>query len=184
MQSERMKRAGWACIASAIITIPILIMSFYAAYVEAKSANVILSLIVLFLFIYIFYSLKLFLNEQFDFHLVDAHIMALIYLNAGATFISVIATKLDVFLAICLLLALIASGIIMIAFSITLMKLEEPFGGLLKPFCYLAIAQGVCTASVVLILLGPLPSIAADIVLAIIFLRSADTVLAQTDKNT
>jgi hypothetical protein len=183
MQEKDMKTAGCICIVSAVTTFPILIMQYLAIFGENYPAQSILSFISLGLFIYIFHSLRRLLNEEFDFHLVDAYITALIWINVGVTVISAVVTSPDAVFSIFGLIALVALGIVMIAFGITLMKLEDPLGGFLKPFCYLSIAQGVCTASVILILLGFLSSIAADVLLALIFFRTADRVSADTDHN-
>ena len=177
-----MKTAGWVCIASAVTTFPILIISFSLSG-ESHPASSILSFISLGLFIYIFHSLRRLLNEVFDFHLVDTHIMVMIWINVGVTVISAIVAQPDASFAILALIALVAFGIVMIAFAIALMKLEDQLAGLLKPFCYLSIAQGVCTASIILIPLGLLTSVAADVLLALIFFRTADRVSANKDRG-
>lgn len=184
MQEENMKTAGWVCIVSAVTTFPILIMQYLAVSGESYSAQAILSFISLGLFIYIFHSLRRLLNEEFDFHLVDTHITFLIWVNVGVTVISTVVTTPDAVFAIFVLIALVALGIVMIAFAITLMKLQDQLAGLLKPFCYLSIAQGVCTASIILIPLGLLASIAADVLLALVFFRAADRVSANTGQKT
>ena len=183
MQEENMKTAGWVCIVSAVTTFPILIMQYLAVSGESYSAQAILSFISLGLFIYIFHSLRRLLNEEFDFHLVDTHITVLIWVNVGVTVISTVGTTPDAVFAIFVLIALVGLGIVMIAFAITLMKLQDQLAGLLKPFCYLSIAQGVCTASIILIPLGLLASIAADVLLALVFFRTADRVSVNTGQN-
>jgi len=183
MQHEYMKTAGWVCIVSAVTTFPIVIMQTFALSGESYSAQAILSFISLGLFIYIFHSLRRLLNEEFDFHLVDTHIVGLIWINVAVTVISTVVSNSDVAFAIFVLIALVVLGIVMIAFAITLMKLQDQLAGLVKPFCYLTIAQGVCMASITLIPLSLLASIAADVVLALVFFRTADRVLANTGSN-
>lgn len=183
MQHEYMKTAGWVCIVSAVTTFPILIMQYLALSGESYSAQAILSFISLGLFIYIFHSLRRLLNEEFDFHLVDTHITVLIWVNVGVTVISTVVTTPDAVFAIFVLIALVALGIVMISFAITLMKLQDQLAGFLKPFCYLSIAVGVCTASIILIPLGLLASIAADVLLALVFFRIADRVSANRGQN-
>jgi hypothetical protein len=168
-----MKPAGWACIISAVTTLPLFIISF-AATSEGRPVSSILDFISLGLFIYIFYSLKRLLNEMFNFHLVDTYIMVMIC----GTVVFSIANQLDTPSPILATIFLIALGIVMIAFAIALMKLEDQLGGLLKPLCYLYIFQGVCMASIILIPLGLLVSIAADVLLALIFFRTADRISA------
>lgn len=178
MQHKYMKTAGWVCIVSAVTTFPILIMQYLAG--ESYLAQAILSFISLGLFIYIFHSLRRLLNEEFDFHLVDTHIIVLIWITVSVTVISAVVSNPDAAFAIFVLIALVALGIVMIAFAITLMKLQDQLAGLLKPFCYLTIAQGVCMASIILIPLSLLASIAADVLLALVFFRTADRVLTNT----
>ena len=178
MQDNRyMKTAGWVCIVSAVTTFPILIISFVVSG-GGRPASSILSFISLGLFVYIFHSLRRLLNEEYDFHLVDSYINFLIWVNVGGTVISAVATQPDAAFAILTLIALVTLGIVTIVFAITLMKLEDQLAGLLKPFCYLCIAQGVCMASIILIPLGLLASVAADVLLALIFFRAADRVSA------
>lgn len=179
MNQKEMKTAGWVCIVSAVTTFPILIISFAVSGGD-HSASSILSFISLGLFIYIFHSLRRLLNEEYNFHLTDSHINFLIWINIGVTVISAVTTQPDATFAILALIALVALGIVMIIFAITLMKLENQLAGLLKPFCYLCIAQGVCMASVILIPLALLASVAADVVLALIFFRIADKVSVNT----
>jgi hypothetical protein len=176
MNQKEMRTAGWACVVSAVITLPVFILQLLASATEAETERVILSIITLLLFVYIFHSLRRLLNEVYDFHLVDSYITFLIWFNVGGTIISAVVTQPDATIAILALIALLALGIVMIAFAIKLMKLEDQLAGLLKPFCYLCIAQGVCLASIVLSPLGLLVSMAADIVLALIFFRTADKV--------
>ena len=183
VQQDFMKIAGWICIVSAVITMPVFILSLFVEHTEARSAGIFLSLVSLFLFIYIFHSLRRLLNEMFDFHLVDTHIAVLIWVNVAVTIISAVVSASHAAFVILVLISLFVFGISTIAFAITLMKSKEHFGGLLKPFCYLSIAQGVCIASIVLILLSLLASIAADVVLALIFFRMADRVSANIGQN-
>ena len=182
VQHEYMKTAGWFCIVSAVVTFPIFIISFVISG-ESHSVSSILSFISLGLFIYIFYSLKRLLNEVFDFHLVDTYIMVMIWVNAGGIVISAIITRPDDSFAILTLIALVALGFITIAFAIALMKLKDRLAGLLKPFCYLCIAQGVCMASIILFPLALLASVASDVLLALIFFRTADSVSANKGRD-
>jgi hypothetical protein len=170
-----MKPAGWACIISAVTTLPLFVISF-AVSAEGRPVSSILDFISLGLFIYIFYSLKRILNEMFGFHLADAYIVVMIWVNVVGTVILAIATQPDTSLSILTLIFLMVLGFITIAFAIALMKLEDQLGGLLKPFCYLCIFQGVCIASIILIPLGLLVSIASDVLLALIFFRTADRI--------
>jgi hypothetical protein len=181
MQEKDMKTAGWACVVSAVTTLPLSILAFFVGAAEAKTEGVILSITTLFLFIYILHSLRRLLNEEYNFHLVDSYITFLMGVSVVVTTISAAVTKPGAAFAIFALIALMSYGVVMIIFAITLMKLEDQLAGLLKPFCYLCIAQGVCKASIILIPLGLLVSMAADIVLALIFFRTADKVSSNTD---
>ena len=63
--------------------------------------------------------------------------------------------------------------VFMIVFGMRLLKLDGGLYGLLKPYCYICIATGVCLVLPVLVMLGLLTSVAADAVLALIFFRAA-----------
>jgi hypothetical protein len=68
---------------------------------------------------------------------------------------------------------MVFAGIVQIQLGFKLLKLENNLGGLLKPFCYMNMATGICVASIVLILVGAVVSAISDLMLATIFFNVA-----------
>jgi hypothetical protein len=71
------------------------------------------------------------------------------------------------------LVIMVFQGVVQIRFGYQLLKVPNNLGGLLKPFCYLNMATGVCVASLVLILVGVVLSAMSDLMLATIFFNIA-----------
>jgi len=185
-----MERAGWACFVSAVITIPMVILEvmieFSKKVPEVRAVEAILSLISLFIFIYILHSLRRLLVEQFNFGLVETHIKMMIWINVilvGSSILSDTFLPLEKMTGILYLIGLIVFGIVLIAFGFKLTNLRDPIGGRLRPFCYSSIATGVCFASVILLPLGLLGSIVMDVLLALIFFQMAERVSANIGSN-
>ena len=181
MQQGQMRTAGWVCIASAVTTLPLTVLGVIAMLSEhspeARAASVALSFVSLLLFVYIFHSFRRLLTEQFNFTRVNTHISILIALNAVMVAVSVLAAivpVLNILSTVVAIIALLALGAVYIVLGVKLMELHEQFGGLLKPFCYLTIATGVCFVGVCLLPLGLLTSIVQDVLLALIFFRVAE----------
>jgi hypothetical protein len=66
-----------------------------------------------------------------------------------------------------------AAGAGLIIFALRLLRLPDRLYGYLRPYAFANIALGVCLASVVLVQLGVLASVAADTLMALIFFGAA-----------
>jgi len=178
--AAHLKLAGWLSITNGILTIPISAMSVFLVSQpdsSAKLLNMILGGVSFILFIFVFLSLKGLLNARFGFHDTDIFITMLIWLNA----LSLAFPFLELFPALDKLAEVVPLvlteliGIVLIIFGIRLLRVPDTLHGLLKPFVYTSIATGVCFVSIVLMLVGLLVGIAADIILGVIFLRFAES---------
>lgn len=177
---EQFNLAGWLSITNAAVTIPIVIMSVFLAAVGGTGGKVIqatLTLISLGLFVYIFSSLRKLLNYRFQFHDVDTYISVLIWVNVVLSILSILSlssSEIEKAVSVLSVVALIPFGIVFIVFAIRILRLSDNLFGLLKPFSYTSIASGLCFATIVLIPLGLIASVAADIILGIIFFRATE----------
>ena len=150
-----MKPAGYASIAEAFLTLVLSGVSLYTAGMELGKAELmgidLLSVVSLFLFIYVFSILRNLLNTRFSFSEVDLHISLLISLNVVST-VLIIGAKyvvgVDELLTGIAMLLLMAYGAVLVIFSMKLMALGSSLYGLLKTFMYLTAGSGVCLAVV------------------------------------
>ncbi|MDD5106629.1 MAG: hypothetical protein PHC49_13540 [Desulfuromonadaceae bacterium] len=124
------------------------------------------------LFVVITLLLKRFLNQIFRFHDTDKSIDMMIMANVVAGIFVVVGLYINQFretLGIAALVIMVFQGIVQLQFGYKLLKLPHSLNGMLKPFCYLNMATGICIASLVLILVGVVVSAISDLMLATIF---------------
>jgi hypothetical protein len=174
--------AGWITMISAFASIPVAYLSwklegridFTATFIQT-----VIQLTAILIFLTINLYLKKLLNAYFKFHDTDKSIDWMIKANVVAGILIVIglhSTQLKDTFGIAALLIMIAQGIVQIQFGYKLLKLQDNLGGMLKPFCYVNMATGICIASVVLILVGILVSAISDLMLGTIFFTMAKLV--------
>jgi hypothetical protein len=124
------------------------------------------------LFVVITLFLKKLLNHHFKFHDTDKSIGLMVMANVVAGIFIVggmYISSIKEIAGIAALVIMVFQGIVQIQFGYTLLKLEDNLGELLKPFCYLNMATGICVASIVLILAGVVVSAISDLMLATLF---------------
>ncbi|HPE70557.1 MAG TPA: hypothetical protein P5260_15825 [Candidatus Competibacter sp.] len=187
LEEKNLKLAGWLSIVSAVLALPMLVLGFISGMVEDKSAA-ILYLEALFstthavMYAYVFLTLKRVLNQKANFYEVDKYIIFMIWITIVITAISVITLPfkgVQEMIGVGALILLIPFGVIYVVFGIKLLNCKDNLFGYLKPFSYLAIATGMMTAVVILVLLGMLTDIISYVILAIIFFKSATLVQVQ-----
>ena len=172
--------AGWCSITNALIAIPSLAMSWFleaAKGIGPGLSQAILTVVGLGLFLYVIYSLRKLLNGRFKFHDVDTYISLMIWGNivlAAISLLSLGTGKLESFMEILTVAALIVFGILSIMFGTRLLRLSGNFYGLLKPFCYVTIGSGICLVTVFLLPVAITAGAIADVILGVIFFRAAE----------
>lgn len=175
---EQLNLAEWFSITNAAVTIPIVVLSIFLAAIGGVGAKVIqaaLTLISLGLFVYIFLSLRKFLNSRLRFHDVDTNITVLIWVNVVISILSILSlssSQLETAFGLLTFFAIIPWGIIYIVFAIRLLRLSDDLFGLLRPFSYTSIASGLCFTTVILIPLGLILGAVADVILGMIFFKA------------
>jgi hypothetical protein len=167
--------AGWLAMLSAFASIPMAYLGFkLEGQVDPTGTLILATMQVLgvLLFVAITFLLKSLLNRLFSFHDTDKSIDVMIMANAaagifiiGGVYFSQIKETADIVVFV----LMVFHGIIQLLFGYKLLKLQHRLGGLLKPFCYLNMATGLCVASIVLILVGVVVSAISDLMLATIF---------------
>jgi hypothetical protein len=181
-----LKTAGWLAMASAFASIPLTYFSFQldgSADSGATGILVGIQLVGMILYVAIALFLRRLLNARFTFHDTDRSIDLMIVLNVAASVIAVVATclphvKEKEALEIAALAIVAFQGLVQVRFGVRLLRLQDSLDGMLKPFCYLNMATGICMASVVLMLVGVLVSSISDLMLGTIFFYIARLVRA------
>lgn len=149
MDRARLKLAGWASIISAIITIPtfgLLMCLEGLSDIKSKIIKIALLIIDFGLFVYIYLSFKMLLNCQFRFYKVNFWIWILIYSSIAILIFSVLSLASSIiekmYNTISLSISIIF-GIVYIIFAIKILNLPNTLFGLLKPFSYTSVINGV-----------------------------------------
>jgi hypothetical protein len=171
--------AGWIAIFSAVLTLPLVLVSiFLAVWPEnefLEAANKSLSLVLTALGIYILVTLRKLLHAH-RFHAADLVIALLV-----GGFVVTEALEIPG--------ALVAPrefiDTMLIAFAIVLAVLSAVLGfkvlpaatlvrGPMTTYAYLSIATGICFATLVLIPVGLITSLAETVCLAMVFFRESE----------
>jgi hypothetical protein len=128
------------------------------------------------LFVVITLILKRVLHRLFVFHDTDRSIDLMIMVNvvAGGLLLGgVCFPGIGESTGIAALVLMVFQGVIQLQFGYKLLRLRNNLGGMLKPFCYLNMATGICLSSIMLILPGILLSAISDLMLATIYFEIA-----------
>lgn len=178
--TRNLRLAGSLAMASAVLSIPLLLLSHHFYQSDAQGYTLFLTLIQLaglFLFIYLNSFLKRFLNLRFAFHETDNYIDFLITITVFLTLASIAALYLPTLaepLELFSLLLLISFGVGQLLFGIKLFNVPDSLQGMLKPFCLFAILTGLLIATIILLPLASLTGAIADVMLGTIFFRACE----------
>lgn len=138
------------------------------------------------IYAYVFTMFKHVLNEKANFKEIDKYIDVIIWSGIAISIIDLVTLPFAVARAIFdvgVLVFLVPFGILQVVLGVKLLNCKDDLFGYLKPLSYLAIATGVMVAGIVLILCGLIPSLASDVILALVFFRSAAFVRTQGSLN-
>lgn len=180
MTNTALRWAGFLAMASAVLSIPFLILSFYLGDREDLVANVLhaaMYLVGTALFIFLASFLKRLLNARHSFHNVDNYIDFLIIINLIMGLAGIAGLFLPTWqepLNQYAILLIVAFGVANILFGFKLFGLSDPLKGMLKPYCFFTIATGALLASVLLIPLGIITGAIADVMLGTIFFQAVE----------
>jgi len=176
--------AGWTSIASALVTIPVIVISMYSGYTEGingeknsiiTTLDMTINSIYLLIFVIIFINFKNLLNSDLEITSLDLMITLVIGSNVLITSLSIISMPfqaLNNIVGVISVIFLIPYGILHTVFGIKIMKLDNELFGWRKSFSIFTIFTGISTATVILIPLGLITSMVSDVLLALIFFSS------------
>ncbi len=175
---EQLWIAGCFAITNAAVTTSIFIIRSFldlAGSLKLNIINIFLSSISLGLFIYVFLALKKLLNQWFEFYESDRFIYLIIGGNVLCSTVGLwLFTNQTLMSLILTTFLLVTLGIIYIIFAIKLFSLEDNLYGLLIPFAFTIIINGLCFVSVILLPLTLVVRVVSDVILGIVFFRAVE----------
>ena len=128
------------------------------------------------LFVAITLILKQVLGRLFKFHETDRSIDLMVMANVAAGGLllgGIFFPGVGENTGVAALVLMVFQGLVQLQFGYKLLGLRNNLGGMLKTFCFLNMATGLCIASVILVLPGILLSAISDLMLATIFFEIA-----------
>jgi hypothetical protein len=180
--------AGWLAIASALLVLPVMLLSILLEIRKPALAPLLVLYIPVVLVqagfaVYALHRFRALLNERFAFHEVDALVWLLI---AGILAISIIgavgktvtvllagrALPIAIGFAVLVILIALPLSIVGIVFAVKLLRLRDDLWGLLKPFAYVQMAACILLATILLAPIGGLVDAVATFLMGMILLRA------------
>lgn len=174
-----LKSAGMLAMASALLTMPMFLVSYQLEGRHDYTATAIhlaLQGIGTVIFVALALTFRSLLVKNCSFKKADSVILALIILNliyAITSAASLLIPQGEEQLGPILITLVILLGIAQIGLGLRLFALEQDLGGFKRPYIWLNIITGVCLASVLLIAVGVIASAVADVMLGTIFFQEA-----------
>ena len=176
--------AGYLAIAAAVLILPSFVLSIATEVAKHRDPELALVLLVPYLVVTILYTIaaiyvilrfRALLNERHGFHAIDGLITALVTRVIALKFFG-LTGALDkpplVFLAVIpVAVVAITLGILGIVLGVRLLKLPAENTSYYRVYAWLSIVAGACFVTFFLAPLGMLIDTAANIVLAMLFLK-------------
>lgn len=171
--------SGWLAMASAILTVPWLILSLSVAgnkNMMVKGVEAAMLAAGTALTVYLLAALRRLLHEGYRFTGADLPLRLLIWVNiiaAGVSIPGLAIPTLEASLDMFSLVLVVILGIVQIIVGIRLLGLSADFQGLWRPYCYLNMGTGFCLAVTVLAPVGMITGAIEDVMLGTIFFQIA-----------
>ena len=187
IDSSRLKVTGWLVFARIAISFSVLVFIIILQVTRnygpvALILRTFVSLGLSLLYVYILYSFRRLLHEQYNFHGADTIIPVFAWFSVAMELIdktSEIVAMLNPALkwyatALRILLIIIPVGIIMIMYGLRILKMGETSPQILKLYGYSLAGTGICMVSVILLPFALILGLAMDILLGLTFFSAAD----------
>lgn len=179
MGTKSLAAAGRVAMVSAILTLPLSLLSLHLAGRQdemARAAQLALQWSGTLIFLVLTLLFRRFLVSNCRFSKANGIINALILLNLLYAALSSYAEYLPpsderitpLITGLVVLLGLLQAGL-----GIRLLQLESDLGGMKRPYCWLNIVTGMFLASILLVPLGIVVSAISDVMLGTIFFHEA-----------
>jgi hypothetical protein len=190
LKPATLRAAGMLAMASALLTLPMFLLSIQFEGRHDDTARAILLVLQgagSSIFVALAVVFRNFLNRNCAFNKADTIILAMIILNcvyAVASSATMFAPQGEEQFTSILVALIILLGIVQAGLGLRLFTLENGLGGMKRPYCWLNIITGVCLASLVLIAAGVIASAVADVMLGTIFLQEAKRLMLPSRTDT
>lgn len=191
MEKNTYTQAGWLAIGAAVLSLPVMFLSFMVDVLTRKGAEMLPVFLLLLasvtviqaaMQVYAFARLRHLLNERFGFHAVDTLIIAIIVMTIALVSVAITARVAYASGLLSAALVPVALGAIVflgvpfavlgIVFAVKLLSLQDDLHGLLKPYAYTSIAASICFATIILAPVGMIVAAVSTAILGAIFLRA------------
>lgn len=179
LKPATLKAAGILAIASAMLTLPMFLISFMleGRYdMTARFIHLALQSVGTVIFVLLITSLLFFLNRNCRFYRVNPHILGLIAINlvyAAASYVSIFSQQGEEQMRPYMMVMVSLLGIIQAGLGWRLFDLENDLFGMKQPYCWLNVVTGVFFASVLMIPIAIITSAVADVMLGTILIMEA-----------
>ena len=182
---DRLKPAGYFAIIYSIMIIPFLLMRllfgpFHDAVGFMSVIQIYFHVFYVALYVYMFSTLRILLEDHFNFFDVSRLITRLIIIQYASVIFDIVTLIFVPFFPLAGMIRYLVSiimlalyFIVLLVFAIKLLWLNDNLFGMLKPFSYTAIAIPLYFYTVVLIPVGIVFKVVNSIILSIIFFRAA-----------
>lgn len=179
--------AAWFSFASAVLTIPLAGLQIYLMAISGdhpgvKYFNTMLMVVMTPITIFVLYMFRKLLNDRFEFHGTDKLIKIVIWtmiitfpLQIASSFLDAGSSDTSWLIALgSVPVVIIFSTVITILFARRLRTMKDDLYGLKRPFVRWTIISVVLQATIILMPLGVLASLATYIMLGVMFMRAKD----------
>jgi hypothetical protein len=174
---RQLEIAGSLALASGVLTVPLVLFELATATAEQRLVSDVLALLQTGLAVYLFVTFRELLHDRFGFFEADGAIGFLIAASVVVFGFSLLrhlpkTPTLETLLGVASTLAAAMLGVGSVVFALRLLRLPQR-PRQLRLFAFTNVALGVCLASIVLLPLAIVMSVAADVLMGLIFFEAA-----------
>lgn len=180
MNRSRLKRAGFITLVNALLAVPLFFLSAMEndrQEIVSRAVDGSTTIVSLVLTVYILRTLQSYLHGRYRFTETDALITVLVRLNMVAAACGLtgnIFPTLEEGSATAVLFLAVAIGAAQLFLGLRLLRISDPLTPLFRPFCWFTAASGFLFASVVLLPAGVVTDAVSNVMLATMFMQTAD----------
>ncbi|MBN2414502.1 hypothetical protein JXO52_01600 [bacterium] len=187
MDKTHLKVTGWLVFTRIAISFSVLIFMIILQITRHYGPvwllfRTVVSLGLALLYVYILYSFRRLLHEQYNFHGADTVIAVFAWLSLagevldkGSELVALLNPEIKWYMAgLRVLVIIIPIGIIMIMYGLRMLKMGDAVSHILKLYSYSLVGTGICMVSVILLPFALILGLVMDILLGMIFFSAAD----------
>ena len=180
--SPKLRLCGWLSLLYTFLLIPLFVLGFLEGMTEQsvgyKVSGYALELISMTIWVYFFLTFKQFINARFNFYSANNNFNLLITLTVASTLLTIVITAImgvSETAGFIDLAVLVIAGVVMILLGRKLLKIEQEYKHL-KLYAWLTLITGICSVTIILVLLVIPIVIASGVVLMLLFFHAANEI--------